>query len=69
MVVSMKKTDVIKHYGSQRKVACELGISEQAVSLWGEIIPEKNALRLHQMTNGVLEYKETMYRQDHKLAS
>lgn len=65
----MLKLDVVMYFHTQREVAKSLGITEQAVSLWGEIIPEKNALRLHQMTNGALEYKETMYRQEHKLAS
>lgn len=65
----MLKLDVVMYFHTQREVAKSLGITEQAVSSWGEIIPEKNALRLHQITDGLLEYKEGMYRQDRKLAS
>lgn len=60
----MKKIDVVKYFGSQRKIALELGVSEQAVSMWGNVIPEKNALRLHQLTKGELEYSEVLYRQE-----
>lgn len=58
----MKKIDVVNHFGTQRKIAKELGVSEQAVSMWGEIIPEKNALRLSQLTKGELRYEESLYR-------
>lgn len=60
----MRKIDVVKYFGSQRKIAHELGVSEQAVSMWGEVIPEKNALRLHQLTKGDLEYNGDIYRQE-----
>lgn len=58
----MKKIEAVRFFGSQRKIAKELGVSEQAVSLWGSVIPEKNALRLHQITNGQLMYDESLYR-------
>lgn len=58
----MRKVEVVNFFGSQRKVAQALGISEQAVSFWGIVIPEKNALRLHQITNGELSYDESLYR-------
>lgn len=58
----MKKIEAVRFFGSQRKIAKELGVSEQAVSLWGAVIPEKNALRLHQITNGKLMYDESLYR-------
>ena len=42
----MKKVDVIKLFGSQRAVARALGISEPAVSRWGEEVPP---LRVYQL--------------------
>ena len=58
----MHKDVVVRFFKTQRQVARALGISDQAVSLWGDVIPEKNALRLHQITNGELLYDESMYR-------
>ncbi|CQJ61356.1 TPA: helix-turn-helix domain-containing protein [Yersinia enterocolitica] len=58
----MKKNDVITFFGTQRSTAEKLGISEQAVCQWGNIIPEKNALRLSQLTDGKLAYDESLYR-------
>lgn len=65
----MLKLDVVMHFQTQREVARALGITEQAVSSWGEVIPEKNALRLQQITRGKLAYNECMYRHERKHAS
>jgi len=59
----MKKENVIKHFKSVQAVAVALGVSHSAVSQWKAIIPEKNALRLSQLTNGKLSYDESLYRQ------
>lgn len=51
----MKKQDVIDYYGSNLAVARALGISGAAVSRWGEVIPEKQALKLEKLTEGKLK--------------
>jgi DNA-binding transcriptional regulator YdaS (Cro superfamily) len=35
----MNKKEAIKHFGSQKKLAKELGITSEAISQWGEIPP------------------------------
>lgn len=54
---------MIKHFGSQNKVAEALSISRQAVHKWPETIPEVCALRLVRLTDGALEYDESYYRE------
>ncbi|MFM2482768.1 Cro/CI family transcriptional regulator [Celerinatantimonas sp. YJH-8] len=58
----MKKIHVIQQLGSVGQVADLLGISHSAVSQWGELIPEKQALRLHMLTHGKLSYDPALYR-------
>jgi len=50
----MKKNDVIRHFGSAKKVADALGIKPAAVSQWKEEIPPLRALQLEKITHGVL---------------
>lgn len=59
---NMKKEVVLKHFGTMEKVATALGISVPAVSQWGEVIPEKNAYRLQEITNGKLKVQHSLYR-------
>ncbi|STE84227.1 Regulatory protein cro (Antirepressor) [Escherichia coli] len=49
----MIKISAIKFYGSQRAIAQSLGISEQAVSQWPELIPKGAALELEKLTLGL----------------
>ncbi|MEW5290318.1 Cro/CI family transcriptional regulator [Erwinia papayae] len=58
----MKKESVINYFESIQAVALVLGVSHSAVSQWKDVIPEKNALRLYQLTNGKLAYDESLYR-------
>lgn len=58
----MFKKDVISHFGTLETVANILGISVSAVSQWKEIIPEKNAYRLQELTNGQLKINRELYR-------
>ncbi|MCP9270430.1 Cro/CI family transcriptional regulator [Xenorhabdus sp. XENO-1] len=58
----MYKSSVVDFYGSQRKIARALGISDQAVSHWKSVIPEKAALRLERITSGALKYDASLYR-------
>lgn len=50
----MKKSDVIKHFGSAKKAAEALGIKPPAISQWGDEIPPLRALQLEKLTHGVL---------------
>ncbi|MDH2999669.1 hypothetical protein A1D23_06120 [Chelonobacter oris] len=58
----MKKKDVIEYFGSLGKVAVTLGISVPAVSQWSDVIPEKNAYRLQEITKGALKINHALYR-------
>lgn len=59
----MKKKAVLKYFGnSVTEVAKACGVSCSSVSQWGEIIPERNALKLDRLTDGKLKYKESMYK-------
>lgn len=60
----MYKKDVLKHFGTVSEVAKAVGVSMAAVSQWGEIIPEKNAYRLQQVTKNKLRVDEKMYRRN-----
>ncbi len=57
----MTKSSVIKYFKSTTATARFLNISQAAVSKWPEIIPEKQAMRLDRLTNGALEYNESLY--------
>lgn len=58
----MLKKVVIEHFGSQHAVAKALHVSDSAVSQWREIIPERAALLIHQLTKGKLEYSKSFYK-------
>ncbi|TBR42181.1 hypothetical protein CBF23_007810 [Marinomonas agarivorans] len=57
----MKKTEVLRYFGTQVKLANALGISQASISNWGDIIPEKQALRLEKVTQGALKYDVSFY--------
>lgn len=58
----MRKDQVIKHFdGKQIKVATALKVSKGAVSQWGDIIPEPQALKLERLTGGALVYDPELY--------
>ncbi|MER0046538.1 Cro/CI family transcriptional regulator [Pectobacterium odoriferum] len=57
----MQKIEVVNFFDTQRKIARALGISEQAVSLWKELIPERAALKLEKITEGKLKYNPSLY--------
>ncbi|KAF1368747.1 Cro/CI family transcriptional regulator [Yokenella regensburgei] len=58
----MEKSSVVVFYGSQRKVAKAIGISDQAVSAWPEIIPKGAALELEKLTDGALKCDLSLYK-------
>lgn len=57
----MKKESAITHFGNQVKIATALGITEQAVSKWGAVVPWAAALELQHYTGGILRRDETLY--------
>ena len=57
----MLKSDVIAHFGDLKNIANALGISVSAVSQWGDIIPEKNAYRLQDITDRKLKFDRSLY--------
>jgi DNA-binding transcriptional regulator YdaS (Cro superfamily) len=57
----MTKTEAIKHYGRAIDLARALGVTPAAVSTWGEIMPERQALKLERITGGVLRYDPMAY--------
>jgi transcriptional repressor of cell division inhibition gene dicB len=58
----MRKTDVVRHFGSQKAVSEALEISESAVSQWGELIPPLQAHKLAELTRGELSFDPRLYR-------
>ncbi|MDP2141319.1 MAG: Cro/CI family transcriptional regulator [Gammaproteobacteria bacterium] len=60
----MRKDKVIEHFaGKQVLVAKALKLSKGAISQWGDIIPEAQAMRLERLTNGALVYDPVLYEQ------
>lgn len=57
----MYKNLVIQHFGGVVKTADALGIKHPAISRWGAVIPEKQAMRLERITKGVLRYEPQLY--------
>ncbi|MFK3840949.1 Cro/CI family transcriptional regulator [Serratia sp. NPDC087055] len=57
----MRKTEAVEYFGSPTKLAKAAGVSLPAVSRWGDIIPERRAARLSEITNGALKYDMTLY--------
>lgn len=51
----MTKEQVLALYGTQQKVAAALGITQGAVSFWGETIPPLQQIRLERLTVGALK--------------
>ena len=57
----MNKKSVISYFSSVTEAAKALSISQAAVSKWGKIIPEKQAMRLERITDGKLKYNSALY--------
>lgn len=58
----MKKAAVIKHFGSQGKIARALGITKGAVSQWDDdLIPQAAAQQIEVITCGKLRVDPTSY--------
>lgn len=58
----MLKVDALNYFGNRaRSVAEAAGVSESAVSHWGELVPERRAAMLHHFTDGALRYDRSVY--------
>ena len=55
---SMKKKDVIKHFGGLKKTADALGIWPQAVYKWPDEVPKATQYRIQVITKGALMVDE-----------
>lgn len=53
--MAMKKTDVIKHFGSLQAVADAMGITIGAVWQWGEELPAARQAHIEILTSGALK--------------
>lgn len=58
----MRKQQVIEHFkGKQVSIARALNLTPGAISQWGEIIPEAQAMKLERITGGALVYDPALY--------
>lgn len=51
----MTKTEVLKHFGTPKKVANALGITVQAFYQWPETVPHGRACEIEIITDGALK--------------
>ncbi|WP_429118197.1 Cro/CI family transcriptional regulator [Aeromonas hydrophila] len=51
----MKKQDAIDHFGGVVQLAYSLNCSPQAISQWGETIPQGRAYQIEVLTGGQLK--------------
>jgi transcriptional repressor of cell division inhibition gene dicB len=58
----MLKDHVIRYFGSATAVAKNLKVHRSTISNWGNIIPEKQSLKLNFMTDGQLKHDPGMYK-------
>lgn len=67
----MRTATAVAHFSDQEdgrggkiRIARALGLTSGAVSQWGDVVPEKQAYRLEDITNGSLKVDKTLYRAD-----
>lgn len=51
----MKRSEAVRFFGSQKKLANALNLTHQAVQAWGETIPRLRQLELERITRGALK--------------
>ena len=51
----MNTSEVISYFGSARKAAEALGITKQAVSAWGSVVPIGRAFQIEILSSGALK--------------
>jgi DNA-binding transcriptional regulator YdaS (Cro superfamily) len=57
----MYKNDAIKFFGNRVKLALAAGVKPPSVSTWGDLVPEKRAVRLEKASKGALVYNPDLY--------
>lgn len=57
----MFKQDAINYFGSKSKLAKAAGVAPASVSVWGDLVPEKNAMRLQIASGDELQYDPEIY--------
>ena len=62
----MKKSDVVKLYGSEAAAASALEVTKQAVNGWGPIVPEGVAYKVQVLSSGKLTVDPAVYRKQKK---
>lgn len=56
----MNKSDAIKFFGTQVKLASALGMTQHAISGWGEYPPPLRQLQIEKVTNKALKAEESI---------
>jgi len=59
MQIVMKTADAIEAFKNKSGIAKALGISKQAVSQWGEMVPETSALKLLRLDPAIRHCQKT----------
>lgn len=59
----MKTKSALKYFGTKSRIACACGITKQAVSQWGEIVPLKQARKLREKSRYQLAMCFSDYRE------
>lgn len=59
----LKKKTAIAHFGSISKLADALNIKPQAISQWGDRVPEGRAYQIQHITNGALKIESKPMKQ------
>ncbi|MFA5387727.1 MAG: Cro/CI family transcriptional regulator [Candidatus Paceibacterota bacterium] len=57
----MLSSTVFAYFSSKTEVWRLLGLTSGAVSQWGEVVPEKQAMRLERLTKKKLKYDPSLY--------
>ena len=63
-MAGMRKDDALKHFGTVKEVAEQLGISTQAVYSWPDIVPFTSASMLYWLSGEKLDLQLKDYRDD-----
>lgn len=57
----MYKTEAIRFFGTKTKLAKAAGVKIQSIYKWGDLVPERRALRLELASAGKLKYHPELY--------